>query len=312
VNPVAGKGLGERIVTWLRETLSREDLEHEIVLTRAKGEATDIARRSDSDVVIAVGGDGTVNEIANGIIGSERRLGIIPSGSGNDLIKSLGIPGNPKEAFEVLKNGTPRAIDIGVVQWTSQEGGGARDRGAHHRCFVNGVGIGFDAAVAKRANSIGHLSGTFLYLAALLLTLGEYHAPTFEIVSGNAYRNRGRQLLIAIGNGSCAGGGFYLTPQAKLDDQLLDMCAIDNMSLFGILRLIRPVLQARHVGSKGITYFQGRTFSVSAMEPFALHADGEVLATDVRSVDVGIRDAALFVIAPLHGKIVSRKQPPIA
>ena len=109
-------------------------------------------------------------------------------------------------------------------------------------------------------------------------------------------------MLIAIGNGSCAGGGFYLTPEAKLDDQLLDMCAIDNVSLLGILSLVPAVLRARHIGSRGITYLQSKTFAVSSMEPFAVHADGEVLANDAKSVTVGVREAALSVVAPFQGR----------
>jgi len=293
VNPTAGKGRGARVEEWLSRKLARSDIDHHIVRTKGRGEAGGIARDAHADVVVAVGGDGTIHEIANGLIGTKKILGIIPAGSGNDLVKSLGIPQQRDEALRDLLGGSIRRFDAGRVQWSTHPDGNFKER-----FFVNGLGIGFDAAVAKTASELRYLSGTLLYLTAVLLTMRRYIPPLLEISLQEAGKGARRQLLVAVGNGACAGGGFYLTPTAKADDGLLDVCSIDAGSAFRILALVPKVLRGKHAGADGVTMYRGKEFTVSSDEPFPVHADGEFLGDSIRTLRVGVVAGMVPVVAP--------------
>jgi YegS/Rv2252/BmrU family lipid kinase len=291
VNPRAGKGRGKRLGVMLEDIASRDSRPWKIVYTRSQGDAVTLARDAPVSVVVAVGGDGTVNEVANGIVGSGRALGIVPAGSGNDLMKSLGMKTTFEEAVSVLNRGRRRRIDIGLIEWESPTGP------ATSRYFVNGAGLGFDAAVAARANRIRFLKGIPLYLAAVLATITEYRPPLFTIRHDGAAEERSRRLLIAVGNGTCAGGGFYLTPDAMLDDGKIDICAIDALSAFGILAIIPRVLRASHRGSRGVEMMQTEALEIIPDPPCGLHADGEVLGMDVSRARIRAVPRAIEVIA---------------
>jgi YegS/Rv2252/BmrU family lipid kinase len=294
VNPAAGKGKAAKAVATLKQEIYRRSLSAEICLTERRGHARLLAERTQSPVVVAVGGDGTVNEIVNGITGTEKTLGIIPAGSGNDLVKSLDIPTDLSAALDAVQSSRGRLIDAAVVRCSSQEPevvAGNSDR----RYFVNGVGIGFDAAVAERTMSIKYLSGFALYLSAVFQTLGTYTAPNFRIwLDGEV--TEGKHLLIAIGNGRCAGGGFYLTPNAAIDDGSLDVCLIEDRSVPSILRLMPRVMKGKHHESWGVRLTRAENIRVEADEPFYVHADGEVVGREVNNVEVSIHKQVLKVI----------------
>ncbi len=293
LNPEAGKGTGRKAEAALTRLLSGIQKTYTIVRTERAGHATDIARVSDSPVVVAVGGDGTINEVANGLIGSEKALGIIPTGSGNDFIKSIGISRSLEQALELIIKGRTRLIDAGRVQTALEVDG--RLQYAPARYFVNGVGVGFDASVARRVSEIKRLRGTLLYLAAVLQTLGSYKPPEFRgRIDGKTWQ--ARQLLVAAGNGRCAGGGFYLTPEAKVDDGLLDVCVIDQVSIPKILRLIPTVLGGKAVKDEHVNYYKTRELELHSSEKFNVHADGENVGREVQGVRVEVVPASLRVI----------------
>jgi diacylglycerol kinase (ATP) len=292
VNPVAGKGAGKTVFDSLLGELGRRAIGYEIVETKGPGHATEAARGASTPVIVSVGGDGTINEIANGITGSSKILGIIPAGSGNDFIKSVGVPRKPLQALQTLLQGVTRTVDIGTVRCTpTREGGGNFEP----RLFVNGVGAGFDAAVAARTREIPFLSGTALYLVAVLQTLGNYAPPNFRIQFDGSSRE-GRGLLIAVGNGKCAGGGFYLTPEAKVDDGFLDICSVDDKNVFQILSLMPRVMRGKHHNVPGVKFFKEKKLTISADERFYVHADGEIVGANVRCAEIGLHTSRLSVI----------------
>jgi len=294
VNPAAGKGAGKRVFRSIQSELESRNIEYELVETTGPGHATSESRNAVTDTVVSVGGDGTINEVVNGLAGSTKTLGIIPAGSGNDFIKSVGVPRKPFQALQALLNGVKRAVDVGtVICDDSKEGGGNFER----RLFVNGVGAGFDAAVAARTREIRFLSGTALYVLAVLQTLGKYRPPEFTILSGSFTRTS-RGLLIAVGNGKCAGGGFYLTPDARVDDGLLDICSVDDKNIIQILRLMPRVMRGKHHNVPGVKFFKEKNLSIFAAEPFYVHADGEIVGADVRRVEIGVHDYRINVISP--------------
>ncbi len=291
VNPTAGNGTAARLLDPLRSSLDARGIDYELVTTSRPGHATAAARLSKAHVVVAVGGDGTLNEVANGLSGPGTAMGIIPAGSGNDFIKSVGIPPKFLPALEILFNGTARSVDLGTVSCGEDPGNSPL------RYFVNGVGIGFDAAVAARTRAIRFLGGNALYIMAVFQTLGKYVPPRFT-VSMNGATSQSRNLLIAIGNGPCAGGGFYLTPDAQVDDGLLDICMVDEKSILQILSLMPKVMKGKHRNVPGVSFHREKGITVSAAEPFYVHADGEIVGVNVHRVDVGILPGRLSVIAP--------------
>ncbi len=173
-------------------------------------------------------------------------IGIIPAGSGNDFIKSLRYPKRLADALDIVLAGKVRRVDAGIVTCTAATPDESTVE-THHRLFLNGVGVGFDATVAAKMRTIRYLSGTAVYLLAVLQTLGKYKAPHFTIAIDGAERV-GHNLLIAIGNGRCAGGRFYLTPDAVVDDGLLDLCVVKDVGVARILRLMPLVM----VGGTGM------------------------------------------------------------
>jgi len=293
VNPKAGKGSPTKILGTLESILRSKQLSHEIFVTERAGHATELAVSAPSPVVVAVGGDGTVNEVANGLLSTTgKTLGIIPTGSGNDLIKSVGIPHNLRAAVEVLLQQSVRLIDVGIVACSENDSPDERTR---PRYFVNGVGAGFDAAVAARTREIRHLSGTLLYVAAVFQTLGKYSSPEYSVViDGTEWRSQ--NLLMAIGNGRCAGGGFYLTPNAVIDDGLLDVCLVAKASVARILTLMPSVMRGKHGKAKEVKFLRGKAITIRSECPFYVHADGEIVGRGVRSVSVAVGKNRLSVI----------------
>lgn len=288
---MAGKGKGGKILHRLKFEITKRQLDAEILISEKPGHATHLAATTTSAVVVAVGGDGTINEVANGLIGSSKVLGILPSGSGNDLIKSIGIPADFAGSFEKLLDARITQIDCATVQCSIKN----LETVQQARYFLNGVGIGFDAAVAERTTRAKYLSGTTLYILAVFQTLGKYASPTFKTTFDSTSRVS-KNLLIAIGNGCCAGGGFYLTPNARVDDGYLDLCMIDEISIPKILAIIPKVMKGKHQSEKEVTMGRAKVISVEASEPFYVHADGEIVGRSVNNVQMAIVEKGLKVI----------------
>ena len=200
-----------------------------------------------------------------------------------------------ESALDLLRLRRERVIDAGVVQ-TGAWKDGSMEYGPP-RYFVNGVGVGFDASVARRVGEIRFLRGTPLYLLAVLQTLGRYHSPEFSCRTDST-EWRARKLLIASGNGRCAGGGFYLTPEADVDDGLLDVCVIDDVSVLKILRLVPRVLAGKAVHDPQVNYQRTKELEISSGERFNVHADGEIVGREVHGVRMKMVTAALRIVGP--------------
>lgn len=288
VNPRAARGRARKVRDLVVRILERHATTFEVLETERRGHATDLARSSTAGTVVAVGGDGTIQEVVNGLMGSGKRLGIIPAGSGNDFIKALGVSRDPSVALESLLRRTSRTIDIGMISLWSKNAESCR-------YFVNGVGIGFDAEVAARTASVRFVSGFGVYFVSVLRTLGSYRAPRVQLtVDGE--RLIGPRLLVAIGNGPCAGGKFYLTPRADVTDGLLDVCAIDSMGVPAILRLMPRVMRGAHLEMDAVRYLTGRKIELTADRTFPVHADGEVLGREISRVEVEVVGKGLAVV----------------
>lgn len=296
LNPWAGRGTAGERRAELEAALQRARVPFELVTTHSRGGATELAWQGVEQGfsrVVAVGGDGTINEVVNGIKGAEAaggkraQLGIIPLGTGSDFIKSLNqvYPNDIGGGVERLARGEARPVDLGRAQVGDAE----------PRLFVNALGMGFDAQVAAEALKITRVKGFAVYLLAIFRALASYKAHPM-VVEFDDRRVSKRLLFTAIGNGRAQGGGFLLTPDGRVDDGLLDLCLVDNLRLDEIIRHLPKVLEGTHTSLRQVTMGRARRVQITCSAPMPVQADGEILATDARSVTVEILPGAIDVI----------------
>lgn len=283
-NPAAGQGKASAAVLQVVELFKARGVEFDLELTRAPKQAAAIAKKAlgKFDVIVAMGGDGTVNEIVPGMLFSPKPLGIIPSGSGNDFIKSLGIPNNIEAAVDIVLRGETRVIDAGKI---------------NDAYFANGVGIGFDAAVNRASYEFKHSKrGLWLYICALVRTLGRFDPVPVRITMNGEVIEQDI-FLLTIGNGTTCGGGFKLTPHAKVDDGLLDVTIVRPLGIPTLLWHLPKVFLGTI--DKVTTYARlTRTtkLSVESSHSLPIHVDGEIFAGDGKALEIEIVPAALSVI----------------
>ncbi len=293
LNPYAGRWKGaklyHKIVQYVKALKNLERFQ----LTTAPGEAIQIARDTSAELVVAAGGDGTVNEVVNGILqsNSEKLLGVIPIGSGNDFAKMLNLkPFKIKLALESIKRRKIVVSDVGLIQYQSYDGSFGE------RFFINGVGIGFDAVVANESRNIKYLRGIPLYTLALFKTLTKYETPEMEVyIDGKLIKDK--IYLIAIGNGVSAGGGFLLTPDAKINDAIFDVCLVKDLSILRVLQVLPTVLKGKHTHYPEVRMFKAKEIEIRSNSNLTMHADGEILGTMLRWIKISILPSAIEIIS---------------
>ena len=312
LNPYAGRGRGRRVSGEIGAAFERAGVPYDLVETTAVGEATSLARGARLDgfaVVAAAGGDGTVHEVVNGLAQAtpeeeiEAGLALLPAGSGNDFAELIGAPRAYDEAVEAIRRGVTRRVDLGRVE--AFDG-----RNAIRRYFDNNLGVGFEAQVTVESRKIKRLRGFAIYLWAALRALRAYEQPRLEMAwtdgEGAAHQAAKRMLLISIGNGRRAGGGFYLTPDAVMDDGLLALTFADALSRIDILRLLPRAMTATGLyGQKAVSFGKLRSACITAGQPVPVHADGEILSQEVEKLTVTVEPGRLQVVgvSPVAGRL---------
>jgi YegS/Rv2252/BmrU family lipid kinase len=283
----------------MRDEIERWGARHgelEVVLTHEPGEAVELATEAAAagyEVVAAAGGDGTVNEVANGLVYSkaagQARLGIIPIGSGNDYAYGLGLGDDTEQAVARLFGDTIRMLDVAEVK-----SGDGRSRIA-----CNGIGMGFDAAVAIESRKITRIHGFPMYVLATFRTMAfRYALPRLE-ASFDEEEVRQQMLLLAVGVGPRVGGGYRLTPDAEFDDGLLDSCLVNPVGRVTMLSMLMRVMEGAHTGSRHVTMRRSRTIKLASDQPLPVHIDGEVFARveeGVREIEIECLPRALTVV----------------
>jgi diacylglycerol kinase (ATP) len=291
VNPVAGGRRGQRGHP-LVERLAALRPDAELLLTTRSGEATELASERcmrEHQVVVAVGGDGTVHEVAAGLVGGRALMGVIPVGSGNDFAKMLESPREPEAALAWFEQAESRPCDIGQVRIEQADGSISQ---AH---FINSLGIGFEAEVAASAARARVFKGFSRYLVAALRHLASYRAPRMVLRYADQAIDQ-RQFLVALGNGRCAGGGFHLTPEAKFDDGLLDLCRADALPPWRLLMILPSVFSGRHSRFRGVHSDRVERISIDCPESCRVHADGEIVAEQAVRIEVSLHPGGLRLL----------------
>ena len=267
VNSTAGRGKTGKKISKLVTTLNEHKLDFEIELTKAPKHATQLAVdaiKKGFQNIISVGGDGTLNEVVNGVMLSgkaeEVNIGIIPEGGGNDFAANFNLSSNIDKAVDILQKFSLRKIDVGKIE---------------DNYFINALGIGFDARVAVISNTIKYLNGLPRYLVAVLKALFSLKMVEAEIKIDTCTLND-PFLLLSIGNGLSTGGGFLLTPQARVDDGLLDICLINKVNRRRVLSLLPAAIKGKHLKEPEVVIHQTRKIEITTKEPIPIYYDGEL------------------------------------
>ena len=258
--------------------------------------ATELARQAGEqgyEMIIAMGGDGTVHEVVNGImqLPEDRRpiLGVVPVGSGNDFAHAIGVPLQSDRALAHALNSEPSAVDIGVMT----------DEHGRREYFDNTLGIGFDAVVTIRSHKLPVLRGFLMYLTAVIQTIILNHDPAFMQIEVDGRKLEQSNLLLTMCNGPREGGGFLIAPDAKPDDGVLHYTMIRKVSRLMMFRLLPEVMRGTHGKFEPVTIGTCRRLSLVADRPLYIHADGEIytsFGSDLRKLAFEIMPSALKVV----------------
>ncbi len=299
LNPIAGQGAAGLALPEIERLADQKSMNFDIIKTERPGHAIELAQAAAMDVidvVVAVGGDGTANEVLNGLMLAWKQgykntsLGVIGIGRGNDFAYAFGIPKGLQAGFDLIQQGESRLMDIGFIT------GGDYPQG---RYFGNGVGIGFDAVVGFEALKLTHLHGFLNYVVAALRTIFLFfNAPHVRIQLDDNQISQ-PSLMVSVMNGRRMGGGFMMAPTAHPDDGKFDLCIAGQLSRLGILAMIPRFMKGTQSPDPKITTAQSGNVTVTALDGvLPAHADGETICTAGKELKMEILPQALNVI---HG-----------
>lgn len=298
VNPIAGRGRGEKSIPQIETSLRESGLDFTLARTERVWHAAELAEaavRNGYDIVVCASGDGTANECINGIMNAKKAgcnsaaFGALSVGTGNDFAFGAGMPGDLESGLKAIKQNKRRKIDIGFVK------GGDYPQG---RYFGNGIGVGFDAAVGSEAVKLRWARGLPAYLIGALRTVFLYYdPPQVEITLDDKERIIQPSLMISIMNGKRMGGGFKMTPESKPDDGCFDLCIAEGVSKGRVFTLIPHFLRGTQMTQPEVKMRRAKKVSIRSLDkPFPAHADGEFVCLEGVELTLEILPRELEVI----------------
>jgi len=269
VNPLSSKGKALKIILKIEQYLEQTSLEYEIHYTEYAGHAIKLAKKisgySNIKTLIAVGGDGTINEVINGLYPSTIPLGLIPAGSGNDYAKHMGIPTNPIHALKRILNGITHRIDIGKI---------------NQRLFINVAGIGFDAEITTIANQSPYKKyfGKAIYIYGFIKGIFTYKPNKLKIIMDDNTYLFEKVWFVSIANNKYFGGGMLISPKADNQDGILDICIIKDLSILRLILLFPTIFSGNHLRYKdNVVMLRGKRAKIEVDDNIPGQADGELL-----------------------------------
>jgi diacylglycerol kinase (ATP) len=287
LNPAAGRGAARRAESLVARAFRAQGWAVDVARTEGPGHAQELAARAvdhGARHIVAVGGDGTVHEVANGLLRSDTdaALGVVPIGSGNDFAKLTGVyRHDPVRAVARLVTARSRRFDAGRVagEW-----------------FVNSLGFGFGPAVVKTRNAARHLRGFLSYLVPIVQTFFRFEPIVFD-VAAPGFRERGYMMMIEVCNGTTAGGSYRFAPGADPTDGKLDVCLIRRVSLPRFLIAIPRVMRGTHLKMREVALIRTAKLVVRAPDqPLLWHVDGELREPGVNECTVELERGRLNVL----------------
>lgn len=291
VNPAAGGGRGRERFERVRHLAAAPGKVVRIEYTERPGHAGEIARRAAAEgwrTVVAVGGDGTASDVADALAHTDTSLGIVPTGTGCDFVRSVGIPAEMERAMAGIWSYPPRACDLGRIG---------------ERRFLNAAGFGFDAAVAEEANRIKHATragGTWPFLVAVGRVLRTYRPVWVRARVDDAPEERMRVLLVTFANGRAYAGGMRISPASDVADGRLEMVTVRALRPTQVVLLLPSVFLGLHTHHPAVSIRSFERLRLVADEPVAVHCDGEEFPplAPGSALDLAVEPRALRLLAP--------------
>jgi YegS/Rv2252/BmrU family lipid kinase len=288
VNPKAAGGKAIKKLPEISATASSVTPEYLLHITSSIEDARLRAREfADLGIerIVAVGGDGTFNEVANGILESNARpaLGIVPAGTGCDLPRTLGVPTGVAESLVFAMSADARPMDVGLAKTSTGQ-----------RYFLNVAGMGFDAKVANRAQQKKRLTGKKAYMVALAQELTDFGYIEVRMeVNGKEIATKA--VFVSVANAQFLAGGFHFAPMARIDDGLLDLAIIDDISLPGFVKAVPSVMRGKHLSNPHWSHYTTTHVKVTSSTPALVQVDGEIVGTS--PAEFSIAPKAIDVVA---------------
>ena len=282
-NPSAGGGRTGRALKGVEQTLTRLGLEHHTERTRSLEHAQELAAQAAAagERAVAFGGDGLIGAIAGALRHTDAVLGVLPGGRGNDFARALGIPLDPVAACEVLAQGAVREVDLGIVG---------------SRTFIGIASCGFDSDANRIANETRVVRGNLVYAYGAIRALVSWRPARFEVTIDGDPPRRVTGYTVAAANSNSYGGGMLLAPEASLEDGMLDVVIVGDVSKLRFLRLLPTVFKGTHTRQPNVQVLRAAEVQISADRPFTMFADGDPIAE--LPVAVGVIPSAVRVMAP--------------
>ena len=296
LNPVTHGGKGERILPSLSSGLEERGFRADVRRTEGPGHAVELAAGAVGDGVdrvLVVGGDGTIHEVANGLLGapgaSRPAMAVLPLGTGNDFHRMVQLDRSVGGALEVLERGRAVPFDVGQVSW---EGGS--------RYFVNLLGVGIDVAILQRRGLFTRLPGKLQYLASLMAVLGDFRPMRVHVELADGEQLDRDSLITAVTIGPSVAGGIPLTPEASPFDGVLDFCLVERLNVGRILYYLPKVLRGTHGGLPAVHLRRVKTmrFALQDGSEFRFQMDGEVEGSAATWLEVSLAQVRLPVMVP--------------
>ena len=283
MNPSSGGGRAMKALPGVRARLGELGLEHALHETRSLAHARELAAAAAGRgrTVVTLSGDGLVGAVAGVLRGRDATLGVLPGGRGNDFVRVAGIPRDPVGACDVLRHGTPRAVDVGEVVGADGVA----------RTFIGIASVGFDSDANRIANEAPSRLGPLVYLYGALRAVAQWRPATFALeLDGRPSTLKG--WSVAAANSAAYGGGMFLAPEADLADGLLDVVTSSETGKARFLRGLPRVFKGTHVELPSVAVQRAREVRISADRPFDVFADGDPigrLPATIRAVPGALR-----------------------
>lgn len=287
VNLTAGKGAARKYIDSIKRFIGNKKEPYKVIYTEYPGHAEEIAREYSLDsenVIYSFGGDGTFNEVVNGVVNTDSVVVNIPTGSGNDFIKTVTDIGDPFEIFKRSFDSGSRSIDTMKI---------------NERYGINIASVGIDATVgynAQKIKKIPFLSGSLVYLLSVFISLIKYKPYKLKMCFDDSQAYEKENLLVAIANGKYYGGGFKAVPHAQIDDGYLDICMADNMKRLRILSVLSKYKKGNHIGLKEIEFRKCKKINIESEEILRINIDGEIIEDHVLSIEIIPKSIKMAII----------------
>lgn len=286
INPVAGKGHADKYIKLIHKYFENSQDQYTIELTHAPGHATNIAKEYSNDEdnlrIYSIGGDGTLNEILNGLVNSNNMLGVIPAGSGNDFYRSLD-SGNDENILSRTIEGNIKKCSLGKV---------------NERYFLNVASAGIDAEIvhnSRRFKKIPFLNGQGAYILGIFYTVFKYRSFKSRITINNEAHHK-TTLLIAVANGRYYGGGMNIAPQANIFTKDFEIYHVDEAKPLRIIKLFPTLIRGEHETLKEVNHYSSDKLSLYSQNGFMLNIDGEI--ERVNRADFSLIEKGINIIIP--------------